>query len=127
TVKDLQQQWRAVGPVPRATDHRLWEEFRQHCDALFQKRQQEYASYTAGLDENKARAIALCEELEHITGLSGPELLQSAQTLPERRQAFEEINEFPRADARGLHNRFERAVERCEQALAEQHTRNAER
>ena len=40
-VKAIQQQWRTVGLVPRDEDQRLWEEFRQHCDAIFQKRQQE--------------------------------------------------------------------------------------
>jgi len=32
-VKELQQKWKGVGPVPRAADRSLWEEFRQHCDA----------------------------------------------------------------------------------------------
>ncbi|MBV8805538.1 MAG: DUF349 domain-containing protein [Sinobacteraceae bacterium] len=126
-VKELQQKWRSVGPVPREADHRLWEEFRQHCDAVFQKRQQEYASYTAGLDSNMVRAVTACEEIERIAGLSGQELLQSAQTLPDLRLAFESIGEFPRTEARGLHNRFERALERCERSVAQQHARDAER
>ena len=41
-VKQLRQQWQTVGPVPRDVDQRLWGEFRQHCDAVFQKRQLEY-------------------------------------------------------------------------------------
>jgi hypothetical protein len=127
SVKELQQDWRAVGPVPRAADHRLWEEFRQHCDAIFQKRQQEYASYTAGLDSNKTRALELCQQLEKLAHLSGPEWLQGAQSVPQLRADFEALGEFPRAEARALHNRFERAVERCEQALEQQHRRAAER
>jgi hypothetical protein len=126
-VKDLQQKWRAVGPVPRESDHTLWEEFRQHCDAVFQKRQQEFADYTAGLQTNKVNAIGVCEELEKIAGLSGPELLQSARNLPDLRAAFEAAGEFPRGDARGLRSRFERALERCEESVAQQQARDAER
>ena len=126
-VKELQQKWRSVGPVPREADHRLWEEFRQHCDAVFQKRQQEYASYTAALDSNMARAVTVCEEIERIAGLSGQELLRSAQTLPDLRLAFESSGEFPRTEARGLHNRFERALERCEKSVAQQREGDAER
>ena len=58
-VKDLQRQWQAVGPVPRDEDHRLWEEFRLHCDAVFQRRQQEFTEYTTSLDANKTQAVAL--------------------------------------------------------------------
>jgi hypothetical protein len=126
-VKELQQKWRAVGPVPREADHSLWEEFRQHCDAIFQKRQQEFTDYTAALQTNKSNAISVCEELEKIAALSGPELLQGARNLPDLRAAFEAAGEFPRGDARGLRGRFERALERCEESVAQQQARDAER
>jgi hypothetical protein len=126
-VKDLQQKWKAVGPVPREADHPLWEEFRQHCDAIFQKRQQEFAEYTAGLQTNKSNAISVCEELEKIAALSGPELVQNARNLPDLRAAFEAAGEFPRGDARGLRGRFERALERCDELVAQQQVRDAER
>jgi hypothetical protein len=126
-VKELQQKWKEVGPVPREADHPLWEEFRQQCDAVFQKRQQEFSDYTAALQTNKSNAIGVCEELEKIAALSGPELLQTARNLPDLRAAFEAAGEFPRSDARGLRNRFERALERCEESVAQQHARDAER
>jgi hypothetical protein len=125
-VKELQQKWRAVGPVAREADHSLWEEFRQHCDAVFQKRQQEFSDYTAALQTNKSSAIHLCEELEKIAALSGPELLQGARNVPELRVAFESLGEFPRADARGLRGRFERALERFEESVAQQQVRAAQ-
>lgn len=126
-VKGLQQQWRAVGPVPRAQDQRLWEEFRQQCDAIFQKRQHEFADYSAGLEANKAKAIALCEEVAGIAALSGAELLEGVQKLSDLRLAFESVGDLPRADARGLHDRFERALDRCEAAVARQRTSDVER
>ena len=125
-VKDLQRQWQAVGPVPRDEDHRLWEEFRQHCDAVFQRRQQEFAEYTTSLDANKTQAVALCDELKAIAELSGPPLLQSAGRVSELRSAFEALGEFPRGVARELHGRFERALERCEASLAQQKLRDTE-
>jgi hypothetical protein len=126
-VKDLQQKWKAVGPVRRAEDHRLWEAFRQHCDAVFQKRQQEFADHTAGLEANKSKAITLCEELEKVAALSGSQLLESAKSLPDLRLAFEAIGEFPRDGARELRRRFERSLERCEKSVAQQQARDAQR
>ncbi|MDB6047100.1 MAG: hypothetical protein JWM63_5651 [Gammaproteobacteria bacterium] len=126
-VKELQQKWQAVGLVPRDADQQLWKEFRQHCDAAFEKRQQDFTDYTAGLEANRSKAVTLCEELEKIVVLSGPELLENAKQLPDLRVAFEAIGEFPRGGARELRARFERALERCDRAVAQQQARDAER
>jgi hypothetical protein len=126
-VKELQQKWQTVGPVPREADQRLWGEFRQHCDAVFQKRQQDLAAYTAGLENNKTQAVALCEQLEKIAALEGPELREGAGALAELRRAFETLGEFPRADTRELRRRFDRGLEHCEEAIARQRARDAER
>lgn len=125
-VKRLQEIWKSVGPVPREDDRKLWEEFRQQCDALFQKRQQEFASHSAVLETNKTQASSLCEELERIAGLSDQELLENVKKLPELRQAFDAIEELPKGNARQLQDRFERALERCQRAVAQQHARDAE-
>lgn len=127
TIKDLQQKWRIVGPVPREIDQRLWGEFRKHCDAVFQKREQESAAFTAGLEENQKQAIALCEQIETIAALEGPELLASTAALATLRSSFEALGEFPRANTRELHSRFERGLERCEASFARQRVRDAAR
>lgn len=125
-VKELQQQWRAVGPVPREADQRLWGEFRQHSDAVFQKRQQDFAAYTAGLENNKAQAIALCEQIEKIAALEGAELLARAGELGKLRNAFEALGEFPRADTRELRSRLDQGLERCGASVARQRALDAE-
>lgn len=126
-VKRLQEKWKSIGPAPRDEDRKLWEEFRQQCDALFQKREQEFASRAAALETNRSRASDLCAELERIAGLSDRELLDAARKLPELRAAFDAIEELPKSDARQLQHRFERAFERCRSAVARQHARDIER
>lgn len=126
-TKELQRQWQSVGPVPRELDQRLWSEFRRHCDAVFQKRDQESAAHAAGLEGNKAQAVALCEQIENIAALEGTELLAQAATLGDLRTAFEALGELPRADTRALRGRFEQALERCKASVARQHARDAER
>lgn len=127
TAKDLQHKWQGVGPVPREADQRLWAEFRQHIDAVFQKRQQESAAHAAGLESNKAQAIALCEQIEQIAALEGAELQARSKTLGELRSAFEALGEFPRADTRELRNRLDQGLDRCKKSLARQNARDAER
>ena len=125
-VKRLQEKWKSTGPVPRDDDRELWEEFRQQCDALFQKRQQEFASRTAALETHRARASDLCEELERIAGLAGQELIENAKKLPELRLVFDSIDELPKSSARQLQERFERAFEHCNRLVSQQHSRDAE-
>lgn len=125
-IKTLQKQWQAVGPVPREVDQRLWGEFRQHCDAVFQKREQDFAAHAAGLESNKAQALALCEQIEKIARLEGAELLAGMGTPGDARKAFEALGEFPRADTVVLQRRFERGLELCRQADSRQKSREAE-
>ncbi|MDY6945607.1 MAG: DUF349 domain-containing protein [Pseudomonadota bacterium] len=125
-AKRLQEDWKSVGPVPRDEDRKLWDEFRQQCDALFQRRQQEFASQHEAWEGRKAQAIGLCEELERIAGLGDQELIENVKRLPELGAAFDAIGELPKANARQLHDRFERAFDRCKQAEARQHAIDAE-
>ena len=41
-VKRLQLLWKSVGAAQREHEQQLWDEFREQCDAVFQKRQQAY-------------------------------------------------------------------------------------
>ncbi|HEY1076726.1 MAG TPA: DUF349 domain-containing protein [Fontimonas sp.] len=126
-VKDLQKKWQAVGPVPRDADQGLWKQFRQHCDAVFQKREQASAAQAAALENNRAQAVALCEQIEQIAALEGAELQANAAALAELRKAFDALGEFPRADARALRTRYEQGLERYRKATAREQARAAER
>ena len=125
-VKRLQAQWKELGAAAPDQERVLWEEFRGHCDAVFHKRQQAHTEYTASLQSNKARAVALCEEAEHLSGGSGADLLDAAAKMAEWRAAFEAVGELPREE-RGLKGRFERALERVKASISAQKARDKER
>jgi hypothetical protein len=115
-AKDLQRAWKTVGLVPWNQGNALWEEFRRHCDAVFERSAQASAAHGATLEANQARASALCEELERIAALPGESLLASVPQLNELSAEFESLD-LPRASARGLHQRFSQAADRCSAAL----------
>ena len=120
SIKRLQAQWKDVGAAARDQERLLWEEFRRHCDAVFQKREQAHADYTAALQASKARAAALCEEVEQVAKQSGPTLKEGASRQTEWRSAFENLGELPRGEDRALKTRFERALERVRGAVSRQ-------
>ena len=115
-AKNLQRAWKTVGLVPWNQGNALWEEFRRHCDAVFERSAQASAAHGATLEANQARASALCEELERIAALPGESLLASVPQLNELSAEFESLD-LPRASARGLHQRFSQAADRCSEAL----------
>jgi uncharacterized protein DUF349 len=125
-VKRLQLLWKETGPAPGAQSQSLWNEFREVCDSVYQKRQQAYAEYTAGLEANKSKATALCEEIERVAASSGASLLEAAAKIPEWRDAYQALDEMPRTEARGLQDRFERAIELCKTRMARQRVRDTE-
>ncbi len=118
-AKGLQRTWKTVGIIPRKRDNALWEEFRRHCDAIFQRSSQEAAAQVAALDAGVARATQLCGELEQMAASEGDALLSGAKRLDELRGEFRSID-LPRASARELRQRFSRATDRYAEALARQ-------
>ncbi|MEP6886248.1 MAG: DUF349 domain-containing protein [Gammaproteobacteria bacterium] len=118
-VKRLQALWKDVGSAPRDQEQALWNEFRAQCDGVFQKRQQAYSDYAAGLEAHKGQAVALCEEVEQAATLSGPALLEATAKHAQWRASFESLGEIPRTDERGLRERFERAIKLCQTRVSQ--------
>jgi len=125
-VKRLHALWKETGPVSRDQAQALWDEFRSLCDAVYERREQAYVQYAAGLEAAKARAVTLCEQVEQADSASPTERLAASAKIREWRAAFDGLGEMPRADARGLRDRFERAISRYESGLAQQGLRDAE-
>jgi hypothetical protein len=124
-LRSLQQQWKSVGPAPRGQEQSLWNAFCKHGDAAYQQVQQASAQQLAGLEAARTRALALCESIEQLAMLTGPALHALAQSLPQWREEFESLGELPRPDQRRIYDRYERALRRCQAALADQRRRDA--
>ena len=117
-LKRLQIQWKEIGPARRDQEQKLWEEFRAHCDAVFQRREQATIEQGAALLASQQRALALCSQCEQAATLIGPELLAAAANLPQWRADFDALGEFSKHEQRALRQRFERALKLCHAAVS---------
>jgi hypothetical protein len=61
--KSLQQQWQTLGFAGKALDQNLWQIFRQHCDAVFNKREQQRMLQHAERDAQKQAVQTKWQEL----------------------------------------------------------------
>lgn len=123
-VKRLQTAWKTAGAVPHQEDQRLWEEFRQLCDAVYRRSQEEYAKRDAEFEQSRSSVIALSTQVEECAELTGAELDAAVSRVQQARTQFDAIGELPRKDSAELQARFHRAVERFERARAQQRVRN---
>ncbi|MBS0387239.1 MAG: DUF349 domain-containing protein [Proteobacteria bacterium] len=124
-LRQLQQQWKTIGTASRDQEQALWHEFRGRCDAVYQQRQQANSAHAAQLEINLAQAAALCVQAEQLATQTGTALSAGAHHIPQWRSSFESVGELPRSEQRAVHDRFERALKRCQSALGEQRRREA--
>ncbi len=66
SLKQLQAEWHAIGPVPRQETRATWKRFREACDAFFTRRNADLAERKETWAANQARKEALCERAEAL-------------------------------------------------------------
>jgi len=65
-AKQLQQQWREAGTTFRAQERRLWSEFRDNCNRLFEKRNADQQQVRQQQRQDQSRLKQLCDALEDL-------------------------------------------------------------
>ncbi len=107
-AKHLQQQWKAVGPVPRGPDQKLWKRFRAACDTLFNTRD---AQRTQAQEQHAAQQTAAKTRLAEFAELletTAPADIDRSQ-LAAMKNDLEEIDNLDRSvikQARELEDQF---------------------
>ncbi len=125
-VKRLQAQWKTTGPVPHAQSQAMWDEFRALCNAVYERRQQEFAQQNATLEQAKSAAADLCEQIEQACQEGPADRPSGEARLREWQDAFAALGELPRNDARQLRERYQRAMSRYDSQIAGLAQRDAE-
>lgn len=119
-VKQLQIKWQTIGASLRKEEQQLWREFRDVCDSVFAKRQQQSAEFKAELDANLASAKNLLTELQGLTALTAQALTDARKRVDEINQEFGGLGQFPKAQVNEIKNAFNQAVEVFEQKLKDE-------
>lgn len=100
-LKQLQQQWKNIGPVPKKKSDVIWKRFRAACDAFFD-------GMKAQEPGNLAAKVALCERVETIIAEITPEtdLEKVGFELMELQKRWKAIGPVPTDQADALWRRF---------------------
>jgi hypothetical protein len=65
-IKQLQAEWKKIGPVTRGHEKAVWERFRTACDKFFTRRQEDLKERKHEWAENLTRKEALIAEAEQL-------------------------------------------------------------
>lgn len=111
TVRQLQAEWKTVGPVRRARSEALWKRFRAACDQVYSRSQQATA---AEFEDKLTARAAVCERLEALTpdgdsdtGETPAGLKNLVATI---RTDWRQLPPVPRPQERELTGRFQSAL-----------------
>lgn len=106
-LKELQKNWKDIGPVPEKIREKVFQEFKEACDFFFGQRRSQFEKVENEQEVNLQQKDALCQELETLTAArtGTPEQLQS---IVER---FNAIGFVPKKAINDSRNRFKTAVD----------------
>jgi hypothetical protein len=107
TMRDLQQQWKAVAAAPRDSAEQLWTRFRNAGTAVRERVEPLRAAQHAEQTAHLARKIALCEQAEALS--ASTDWIATADALKALQAEWKTIGPAPRRDEQAVWTRFRNA------------------
>lgn len=112
-LKQLQQMWKDVGPVPEKFREKVFKEFKDACDYFFAQKRGQMGKVEQEQIDNFNLKTAICEELEKHTA----EGTASAEMLRDLQDRYNTVGFVPRKDITGMKSRYQEAVEKFVAAI----------
>jgi hypothetical protein len=114
-LKNLQQKWKDVGPVPEKFRERVFKEFKDACDYFFAQRRGQQGKVEQEQIDNLNVKTAIIEELEkHI--VDGNPTVELLHDLQDR---YNSVGFVPRKDISIIKSRYHDAVQKFVGAIPE--------
>jgi hypothetical protein len=108
-LKDLQDTWKAGGPVPQKRGQELWEEFKAQCDLVYEKVKAHRAVQAEERRGNLEAKLALCERVEAIK--DSTDWAQTAEEIKRLQAEWKQGGPLPRKHADAVWKRFRAACD----------------
>jgi hypothetical protein len=108
-IKEIQEQWKAIGPVPRDKADALWNRFHGACEAFFTARRAHFEQLDAERPVNLEKKLALCERVEKLEELPGDR--ERYEAILEAQAQWKEIGPVPREQEDAIWERFRKPLD----------------
>lgn len=110
SVKQLQASWKIIGKTWFKEDQSLWNEFRQTCDTVFARRQEEANAAQAERQATLHQANQLIEVIRELSKQDFTDATAVKTQIESIQQQFAALD-LPREQAKGLQQSMQNAVQ----------------
>jgi hypothetical protein len=108
-MKDLQAEWKNVGPVTRGNEKAVWERFRAACDRFFTRRQEDLKQRKQDWSENLKRKEALVAEAKALS--ESTEWEQAASRIKKLQAEWKTVGPVKKSKSDAIWNEFRGACD----------------
>lgn len=106
-IKAIQEEWKAIGPVPNSQNRSLWANYNALMDRFYDNRSIYFELKELDRKKNLASKIGLCEKAEALK--DEPDLQTAIKALNELHEEYKHFGPVPREDQEVLWQRFKAA------------------
>ena len=108
TFKELQEEWKKIGPAPDNVSDQIFERFKKACDEFFERKRNRRNIQDKEFSNNFEAKAAVCKEIEALT--AGTPALPELEKLVNK---WNEIGFVPRKQIGEAQDAFTEAVDAC--------------
>ena len=116
-LKQLQDAWKATGPVPKSKSEEIWTRFRSACDAFFDKKRTHFEEMDSAKQDNLVKKVNLCDKLDamDVTNIT----LETAEIIKGIRDEWKAIGMVPKEAVESINERYNSKMNQFISAMAE--------
>jgi hypothetical protein len=107
TIKQIQDEWKKIGPVPAAQNKNLWASYNALMDRFYDNRSIYFELKELDRKKNLEHKTEICEKAEALVQL--PDLKEAIRQLNDLHEEFKHVGPVPRDEQETLWTRFKTA------------------
>jgi hypothetical protein len=107
TIKQIQDEWKKIGPVPGSQNRNLWASYNALMDRFYDNRSIYFELKELDRKKNLEHKLEICEKAEALFGVE--DLKEAIKSLNDLHEEFKHIGPVPRDEQENLWNRFKTA------------------
>jgi len=107
TIKDIQREWKKIGPVPSAQNKNLWASFNALMDRFYDNRSIYFELKELDRKKNLEHKLEICQKAEALDKVL--DLKEAIKTLNDLHDEFKHVGPVPQDEQEGVWQRFKAA------------------
>jgi hypothetical protein len=107
----MQNEWKALGPVPKKYSDKIWKRFRAACDDFFNAKSFYFSNLQSNEADNLAKKLDVINRLKEMQ--FGPDKNQNLTILKTFQREWTEIGHIPIKEKDKIQNEFRGLINEC--------------